>query len=286
MLALLLLAVSLASRVYGHGYVAFVSLDHTVYEGFRNHNPNPAPGAVGWSFTTPDEGPELDIASPDFVCRQSALASSNYGIVSAGGAVDIQWTSADPIRNPNGWAHSGPIITYIANCDGDCTTADKTKLRWTKLHESAVITGPASSQGIWATDVMRDNMGWYSLTIPESIAAGKYVLRSEILALHRSHLGEPEFYPGCLSVEVTGQGTNDLKDQGVVASKLYSTEDAQLFGFDFHNGERETFWPIPGPKLYKDTGRHLNETAGCVPKDKPTYPTYPGGNSIRWPSPY
>ncbi|KAH6695323.1 glycosyl hydrolase family 61-domain-containing protein [Plectosphaerella plurivora] len=274
MFALILLVAFLAIHVAAHGYVAFVSLDHHVYEGFRNHNPNPNPGAIGFSFTTPDEGPELDIANPDFVCRQNAQAPSVYGKVSAGGNVDVQWTSADLERNPNGWAHSGPIITYIANCDGDCTTADKTKLRWTKIHESGLISGPASSQGIWATDVMRENMGWVGFTIPASIAPGNYVIRNELLGLHRSHLMEPEYYPGCVAIEVTGNGTGDLLDKGVIASELYSTEDVQLYGFDFHNGEREKVWPLPGPTLYQDTGRG-NETTGRTPK----YRSRPSRNS-------
>ncbi|KAH7367061.1 glycosyl hydrolase family 61-domain-containing protein [Plectosphaerella cucumerina] len=271
MFALLLLVALLASRISAHGYVAYISLEHHVYEGFRNHNPNPSPGAIGHQFSTSDEGPELDVKSPDFVCRQNSQAPNVYGLVTAGGSVDIQWTSADLERNPNGWAHSGPIITYIANCNGDCAAADKTKLRWTKIHESGLISGPASSQGIWATDVMRDNMGWYGFKLPTSIAPGKYVIRSEIQAIHRSHIFEPEYYPGCVNVEVTGQGTDDLKDKGVVASELYSTEDTQLYGFDFHNGEREKFWPMPGPKLYKDTG-HRNETTGCLPKYRSKQP--------------
>ena len=54
----------LAARAAAHGYIGTFTLDGVDYEGFRNWNPNPSPDAIGWSFTTPDEGPVLDISSP------------------------------------------------------------------------------------------------------------------------------------------------------------------------------------------------------------------------------
>lgn len=252
-LTITLLAAMLASQVAAHGYLESIRLDGVLYEGFRVNNPSPDPNAIGWSFTTPDEGPELDIKSPDFVCRQGAEPAKNAGKIKAGGNVDFRWTSADPIINPNGWAHSGAIFTYIASCDGDCTTVDKTELLWNKIQESGVVSGPANSQGIWAADVMRENDGWSNATIPSSIAPGQYVIRHEIVSLHRAHrpISEPEHYPGCLSVEVTGGGHDDLSDKGVIAPELYSTSDEQLYGFDFHNTDPNSVWPMPGPKLYE-----------------------------------
>ncbi|KAH7303909.1 glycoside hydrolase [Stachybotrys elegans] len=251
MLRFLPFVLALASQAAAHGYIRTFTLDGVPREGFARWNPNPAPDAIGWSFTTPDEGPVLDITSPDFVCRQNAQPSQNYGTVSAGGRVVFDWTSDDLVRNPDGWAqgHKGPIMTYIAPCNGDCTTVDKTALRWTKIAEAGVISGPANTQGFWATDEMRAN-GGSSATIPTSIAPGRYVIRNEIIALHRAHLSEPEFYAQCGNIEVTGNGTDNLSQSGVVASQLYSTSDSQIFGFSVHDN-RDPNWVIPGPALYQ-----------------------------------
>lgn len=247
---LLLSTAFLAARVTAHGYIATFTLDGTAHEGFERWNENPDPKAIGWSYTTPDEGPVLDISSPDFVCRQEGAPSKNYGQIAAGGKADFFWTSADKEVNPDGWAesHHGPILTYIAPCGGDCTTVDKTALKWTKISEEGLISGQANVNGVWATDKMRANGGVNSATIPSSIAPGKYVIRNEIIALHRANLKEPEFYGQCGNIEITGSGTDDLANTGVVASQLYSTQD-KIFGFDIYDGSDST-WPIPGPALY------------------------------------
>ena len=250
--SLLLALTALAANVAAHGYINTVTLDGTDYEGFSRWNPSPDPNAIGWSFTTEDEGPELDISSPDFICRRGSGPSKNYGKVAAGGKVDFFWTSDDKVINPNGWAesHRGPVITYIAPCHGDCASVDKAALKWTKIAAEGLISGPANTEGKWATDKLRENGGINSATIPQNLAPGKYVLRNELIALHRAHLSEPEFYPQCATIEVTGSGSDDLSGSGVAAASLYSTSDEQMFGFDIYNGGGITEWPIPGPPLY------------------------------------
>lgn len=245
-----LVATLLATQVAAHGYINTFTLDDVDYEGFSRWNPSPDPNAIGWSFSTPDEGPELDIGSPDFICRRDSEPSRNYGTIAAGGTASFFWTSDDKVINPNGWAesHRGPILTYIAPCNGECTNVDKTSLRWTKIAESGLVSGPANTKGIWATDMLRENGGINSATIPKSIAPGKYVIRNEIIALHRAHINEPEFYMQCGNIEVTGDGTDDLSGSGVPAAELYSRSDSQLFGFSIYDS-RDTEWPIPGPAL-------------------------------------
>jgi hypothetical protein len=234
-----------------HGFVKTFTLDGVDYEGFWRWNNNPDPKAIGWSFTTPDEGPILDISNPDLSCRQDSAPAKNYGQIAAGGKADFFWTSEDKVINPNGWAesHRGPIMTYIAPCNGDCTTVDKASLKWTKIYEEGLISGTANTNGVWASDKMRENGGINSATIPSSIAPGKYVIRNEIIALHRAHINEPEFYAQCANIEVTGSGTDDLSGKGVIATQLYKTTD-NVFGFDVYNVGKETTWPIPGPAVY------------------------------------
>lgn len=251
--SLILATVALAAHVAAHGYVRTFTLDGVDYEGYDRWNDNRDPNHIGWSFATEDEGPELDVSSPDLVCRRNAEPAQNYGKIAAGGEASFLWTSDDKTLNPDGWAagHRGPILTYIAPCHGDCAAVDKTALSWTKIAEEGLVSGTANVQGVWATDKMRENGGVNLATIPRTLAPGKYVLRNEIIALHRAHLSEPEFYMQCGNIEVTGSGSDDLSGSGVVASGLYSRDaDSSIFGFDVYNGGSETTWKIPGPPLY------------------------------------
>ncbi|KAH6620890.1 glycoside hydrolase [Chaetomium sp. MPI-SDFR-AT-0129] len=266
---LFLVATLLASQVAAHGYIKTFTLEGTEHEGFSASNPSPDPEAIGWSFTTPDEGAELDFGSPDFVCRQGAKPASNSGTVAAGGKATFLWTSDDKERNPDGWAkgHRGPILTYIAPCDGgDCANVDKSSLRWTKIAEAGLISGPANVNGVWATDKMRENGGINEATIPEAIAPGKYVIRNEIIALHRANIGEPEFYMQCGNIEITGSGSDDLSGSGTAAGELYSKSDSQLFNFDIYDS-KDTEWPIPGPPLYNSGSPKSSPTPSPSPKE-------------------
>jgi lytic cellulose monooxygenase (C1-hydroxylating) len=250
--ATILSAAAIVSVAHAHGYVRTWTLDGVDQTGYSRSDGTPKPDAIGWSFTTPDEGPELDMSSPAFVCRQGSKPAANAGTIAAGGSVGIFWTSDDKDINPDGWAegHRGPIITYMAPCNGDCSSVDTSSLRWTKIHEEGV-SGPANTQGVWATDKMRANGGIATATIPSSIAPGNYVLRNEIIALHRAHLSQPEFYPACANIEVTGAGSDDLSGSGVAASQLYSTSDKQIFGFSVYDNRADgSEWLVPGPPLY------------------------------------
>lgn len=240
----------LVAQVTAHGYVQTYTVNGVDFEGFRRLDAPAIPNSIGWSFSTPDEGSVLDQTSQDMNCRHDAQPGPGSAPIAAGQVVDFAWTSADLERNPDGWAqsHRGPVITYLAACNGPCDKVDKTSLRWVKIAEAGLISGTANTQGIWATDLLRQ--GNNSAMIPTSIAPGNYVIRNEIIALHRANLAEPEFYMACANLEVTSGGNDDLSGKGVPATELYSTEDKQIFGFSIYDG-RDTTWPIPGPALYQ-----------------------------------
>lgn len=73
-----------------------------------------------------------------------------------------------------------PIIDALAKCSGSCTTAKAADLNFFKIAQQGLT---ASSQ-TWATNkLMSNNLKW-DITIPSTLAAGSYVLRHEIIALH------------------------------------------------------------------------------------------------------
>ena len=105
---------------------------------------------------------------------------------------------------PYGLRPIGPMIDYLANCNGDCTTVDKTKLLFNKIDEAGLING-SPPPGTWASDTkIANNNSWIS-TIPSTIAPGNYVLRHETITLHSAeNVGGAQAYPQCINLKITG----------------------------------------------------------------------------------
>lgn len=105
--------------------------------------------------------------------------------MNAGDSVSIQWA----VQWPD--SHKGPMLDYLAPCNGDCETVDKTTLQFFKIDQVGYING--SDPGIWGDDVfinsklrtrqyiegqgaddrvhLLDNSTWL-VQIPEDIAPG------------------------------------------------------------------------------------------------------------------
>jgi hypothetical protein len=198
-------ALASAAIVAGHGYVTGIVADGTYYGGYLvNQYPysNDPPAVVGWAEGATDLGfvDGSGYTSGDIICHKDATNAQASATVAAGGTIELQWTE---------WpeSHHGPVIDYIASCNGDCTTVDKTTLEWVKISESGLIDG-SSAPGTWASDNLISNNNSWTVTIPSSLAAGGYVLRHEIIALHSAgNENGAQNYPQCVNLEVTGGGS-------------------------------------------------------------------------------
>lgn len=137
-------------------------------------------------------------------------------------------------------------MDYLANCNGECTVAEKTKLQFNKIDEQGLVSWTAQP-GSWASDkLIAANNSW-TVTIPKSVAPGNYVLRHEIIALHSSGESDgAQNYPQCINLKVTGSGTDKLAS-GTLGTKLYTPTDPGIL-VNIYN--KLTTYAIPGPKLY------------------------------------
>jgi hypothetical protein len=75
---------------------------------------------------------------------QEATAASASIPAAAGSSIDVQW---------NTWpeSHKGPVITYLANCNGDCAAVKKADLKFFKIQADGLKDG-SSPPGKWASD--------------------------------------------------------------------------------------------------------------------------------------
>ena len=184
--------------------------------------------------------------SPDIICHKSATNAALNVPVAAGSKVTLDW-------RPFLWPHIGTIITYLANCNGACTSVDKTKLQFFKI-DAVGITSPGSPPK-WATDQFIAAGNRWTVTIPSSIAAGNYVMRHEIIALHGAqNANGAQNYPQCVNLQITGSGT--AKPSGVVGTQLYKASDP---GIAFNPYTQVNSYPIPGPTLIAGAGKRSVE---------------------------
>jgi hypothetical protein len=142
-------------------------------------------------------------------------------------------------------SHHGPVIDYLASCNGACSTVDKTTLEFFKIDEAGLIDD-TTSPGTWASDQLIANNNSWAVTIPSTIASGPYVLRHEIIALHGAESSDgAQNYPQCINIEVTGGGSD--VPSGTLGESLYSETDPGILVNIYTTGLTYT---IPGPALY------------------------------------
>jgi len=212
---------------------------------YTGYNPNmqwisPSPKIVGWSvpldldngFVAPSA-----FSTTDVLCHKSATPGQASAPVKAGGIVSLQWT-------PWPTSHKGPIINYLANCNGPCETVDKSTLKWFKISQGGLLSG--SNPGTWVTDQMIANNNTWSVVIPKDLKSGNYVLRHEIIALHAAGQSNgAQDYPQCVNLVVTGTGSATPAGASLVG--VYTPTDPGIL-FNLYGGF--TSYPIPGPALY------------------------------------
>lgn len=191
----------------------------------------------------PTNSPVKDLTSPDLVCNvNGGTEVGSFVTAAAGDKVSIEWFHDNRNDDIIDGSHKGPIITYIA----PYTSTNGASAIWTKIAED----GFDGTQ--WAIDKLKANQGKNDITIPSSLAAGKYLLRQEIIALHEADatfdvdpVRGAQFYPGCIQLEVTGSGTA-VPSQNFDFNTGYTYADP---GIHFNLYTTFTSYPIPGPEV-------------------------------------
>jgi cellulase len=188
---------ALAATATAHGTVTGVTIDGVFEQGYKldyyyaMQNKQEVPEHMGWyaedldnGFITPDA-----YTTADIICHKAGApkgSSDTMAKVAAGGVVEFAWTA---------WpsSHMGPVITYVAPYTGDIEAVKKEELKWTK------IDGVGYENGEWAAVKMIAQNNTWPVTVPDTLAAGKYVFRHEIIALHGAGSENgAQNYPQCL----------------------------------------------------------------------------------------
>lgn len=242
-----------AGVCYAHGVITDITVGEKKYSGssLLSFSFWPRENGILWPSYIFANGPVLDVNSKDIVCNHLTGKAKKTAEIKAGDKITFRWYW--PFAN-----HLGPVMTYLASCgDNPCSEIDDpSQLSWFKIDEDGY------SDGKWASQKLRENGGTWTLTVPEDIAPGYYLMRHEILALHLAASPKrAEFYPHCINLKITGEGS--AVPEGVKFPGAYkSTDEGVLINIKTMASPEN--YVIPGPPVYKPNSafsenQHENE---------------------------
>lgn len=240
-----------AGMSYAHGIVSDMKIGENWIKGslpYQDPYQNPVPKRATWPFFGIGNGPIEDVSSKDITCNRLTGKGELTAEAKAGEKVTFYWTE---------WpeSHRGPAMTYLANCgDKPCSeVSDPSSLSFFKIDEAGWLGDR------WASDkLIAENSTW-TITIPEDIAPGYYMMRHELLALHSAHqMNGAQFYPSCTNLKITGNG--NARPEGVKFPGAYKNTDKGIYVNIYSNFKGEDY-VIPGPPVYKAGGDSGNSPA-------------------------
>ncbi|CEL10422.1 Putative Copper-dependent polysaccharide monooxygenases (Fragment) [Aspergillus calidoustus] len=249
---------SLLATAAAHGHVTNIVVNGVYYAGWDiNSYPymETPPVVAAWGTPNTGGGP-MDVSSgytnPDLICSLNATNAQGHVTVAAGDKINLQWTE---------WpdTHHGPVIDYLASCNGACETVDKTTLEFFKIDGVGLVDNSAVP-GVWGDDQLIENNNSWMVQIPESIAPGNYVLRHEIIALHSAGTeGGAQNYPQCFNLQITGSGTDE--PTGTLGTELYTLDEAGILVNIYASLDS---YEVPGPALYSGASSIAQATSAIT----------------------
>ncbi|KAF5369054.1 hypothetical protein D9758_002941 [Tetrapyrgos nigripes] len=186
--------------------------------------------------------PVTDVTSKDLACNIIGTQAQNKCPIMPGDSVTVEMHQQPNDRScaneAIGGAHYGPVIVYMAKVDNSLT-ADGSAASWFKVSEIGL---PSNTPDYWGSEVLNDNCGHYTFTVPKDVAPGDYLIRAEVIA---SSVGGAQFYPACFQVTVGGSGT--ASPPTVKIPGAYSAQDP---GILINIYQQLNSYVIPGPAPY------------------------------------
>ncbi|KAI0033873.1 glycoside hydrolase family 61 protein, partial [Vararia minispora EC-137] len=191
---------ALAPLAAAHGFLGKIVIDGKTYAGNEPGTGKGTPSAIQRVDTI---DPLKGVDNVNLPCGSHAQPAALHADAAPGSNLSVFWTDA----GGQNWPHRvGPVMTYMAACTGaaDCASFNASNAQWFKIDQLGLQD--AQSGLWWHNEFMQGRS--LSMSIPENIAPGNYLLRSEIIALHL--MPEPngvEFYPACAQLSIAAPNT-------------------------------------------------------------------------------
>lgn len=246
-LALLSLAAASAiPSVLGHGFVDKIIVKGSTSKTYAGPEPGSGPGNSIIRLVDNTEPNHIDDGK-NLACGKGAATrgAKLTGNANPGDTLSFNWNAGDGTP----WPHdSGPLITYMAKCDGDCSSFDATQGKYFKIDEIGKTKTPGNE---WYQDTILHKGKMYDVKLPEDLPAGDYIVRHEIIALHLAdQLKGAEFYPSCSQFTIGGSNSGS-PNETVSFPGAYKATDP---GIHINIWDQTGAYPYPGPDIATFSG--------------------------------
>eukprot|EP01119_Soliformovum_irregulare_P006197 TRINITY_DN17_c0_g1_i2.p1 TRINITY_DN17_c0_g1~~TRINITY_DN17_c0_g1_i2.p1 ORF type:complete len:398 (+),score=69.38 TRINITY_DN17_c0_g1_i2:302-1495(+) len=205
------------------------------------------------------DGDRNGIMQGNYTCGflpQAARAATASCSIAAGSSMNISYyhgaNYGSETPDKDYWiasSHRGPFLAYMARWENSSGLPDG--LAWFKIFHSGITknaTGGNYSTTRWASpDTLNSNDGAMTVRIPSQLAPGRYLLRTEIIALHDSQERGAQPYVRCIDLTVTGNGKVVPKDLVAFPGAIGYNDPGLRFSV---YQARNQNYPIPGPAVF------------------------------------
>ncbi|VDC03268.1 unnamed protein product [Peniophora sp. CBMAI 1063] len=210
-------------NVAAHGYLYSIVIDNTTYLGTPMTGQTVPTNFIDSGVIRQVDGfnddQVTDLTSSDLICGLNYKLARHEAPAKPGSKIEFKWVGSEN----RVWPHNmGPVMTYLASCgDGGCSTFNGSGASWFKIDQMGLRDASAED---WYVSDFHTGKSLY-VTLPSNLAAGHYLFRSELIALHNAV--EAEFYPACaqLNISNSNQSGSEKPNAFVSFSGAYSQED-------------------------------------------------------------
>ncbi|KAJ3123828.1 hypothetical protein HK098_001619 [Nowakowskiella sp. JEL0407] len=245
------------SFVNAHGAVTDYIIDGTAYDGYHGFAPTGQP-TIQWQWKNYD--PMFTPTDSNIMCNGGTSAGLSAP-VKPGSNVTAHWSQ---------WTHSeGPCTAYLYKCDGAFSSCDGKKKQWFKIGEVGLVSGTYKG-GVWCGTQIMNTKKW-SVTIPQNLVPGNYLIRHELMALHQAN--NPQFYPECAQLTVSGSGTDYPTSEYFTSFPGYAQLSDSNIKIDIDVASAgATVYKVPGPPLWKGSSA-VSSPSPVSPSPSPVSPS-------------
>ncbi|KAG8806619.1 hypothetical protein FRC17_004898, partial [Serendipita sp. 399] len=211
--------------------------------------------------------PVKGTSNPDISCGRNAQKAQLVADAAPGSTVQFIW------RNGEGgtWVHNtGAIIDYMAPCgENGCASFDSANAQWFKISELG-----KKPNGEWfMRDLTTGPEASVSITLPENLPAGEYLLRHELIAMQLGMSpGGAEFYPSCTQIRLSAPTRTGatLPSGNLVVSfpGAYSDTDPGILTPNIY--EPNLNYVFPGPQVITAVDPSTPSGSGSETPSTPT----------------
>ncbi|KAF2438806.1 lytic polysaccharide monooxygenase [Karstenula rhodostoma CBS 690.94] len=199
---------------------------------------------------TPTNAPQpiQDVSSTAIACNggpNGAVQQTPTVItLQAGSSAKLTWrhTLTSGSNDVIDASHKGPVMAYLKKVT-DAKTDAGPGSGWFKIAEDGL-----DAAGKWGVERLIASGGVQTVTIPQCIAPGQYLLRGELIALHgASSSGGAQFYMECAQINIQG-GSASKTPSSVSLPGAYKASDPGIL-YNLYSGQRS--YTVPGPSVFK-----------------------------------